>query len=57
MIKKKIRNKMKKISQKIKYRINILKSVGKKKEKDYFFNDSGNLIIKKRGFNEIVINN
>ncbi len=37
------------------YRINMLKSNGKIKGKDYFLTDDGNLLIKKKGFNEIVI--
>jgi len=48
---------MTKLSQKIKYRISILKGLGKKKGKDYFMNESNNLVIRKKGFNEIVINN
>ena len=46
-----------KISQKIKYKISLLKGLGKVKGTDYFMNDSNNLVIKKKGFNEIVINN
>jgi len=42
------------MNQKIKNRINILKALGKKKGKDYFLTEEGNLIIKKRGFNEVV---
>jgi len=48
---------MTKISQKIKYKISLLKGLGKVKGTDYFMNDSDNLVIKKKGFNEIVINN
>ena len=46
-----------KLSQKIKYRISILKGLGKIKGKDYFMNNSDNLVIRKKGFNEIIINN
>jgi len=42
------------MNQKIKNRVSILKALGKKKGKDYFITDAGNLIIKKRGFNEVV---
>ena len=47
---------MTKLSQKIKYRISVLKGNGKVKGTDYFMNDSDNLVIRKKGFNEIVIN-
>ncbi len=45
---------MTKPSLKIKNRISILKSIGKKVNKDYFLTDNGNLVIKKRDYNEIV---
>ena len=45
---------MTKLDQKIQNRINMLKTAGKKMGKDYFLNDQGNLIIKKKGYNEIV---
>ena len=42
------------MNEKIKNRIGMLKANGKKKGKDYFLTGEGNLVIKKRGFNEIV---
>ncbi len=46
---------MAKLDPKIKNRMNMLKSSGKKLGIDYFLNDKGNLIIKKNGYNEIII--
>ena len=43
-----------KMNQKIKNRIGILKASGKKANKDYFLTKEGDLIIKKKSFNEIV---
>ena len=48
---------MAKLNQKIKYRISMLKGLGKVKGKDYFMNESNNLVIRKKGFNEIIVNN
>jgi len=45
---------MKKLTPRIKGRIRLLKSFGKKKGKDYFITEVGNLVIKKANHNEIV---
>lgn len=53
----KTEKKMNKLSLKIKNRIGMLKASGKKVGKDYFITDNGDLLIKKRDYNEIVIGN
>ena len=46
---------MNKLSLKVKNRIDILKANGKKSGKDFFLTEEGNLIIKKKDYNEIIV--